>query len=212
MPGRIDDLPALPTLTLDQVAALLTRLKAGDLPPDDSVVVFAVRTRAHGSPGQPTTFVPCTESIEVNMPPTEGLERLGMVTALFIRQLMHFHLAACAYADGAASLQEVVREFKRRKNSLPPDIVPHPGTLSQWFRELESEVFGPFFQQDHFFLRVQPRGEGTGGILSPAGHRAWAVTRTYLARVNCLPGWPDGEERQQGVDTSRNQGHGSTWN
>jgi len=113
-----------------------------------------------------------------------------MVVARRIHKLLNFHFAACAYSDGAKSLNDVVRAFKLRNGALPTEAKAHAGTLSDWFCELETEVFARYFQTESFSLRFRPLGEGYGGILSPDGYRAWAVTRDYLAMNNCLPEWP----------------------
>lgn len=196
-------------MTKSQAVALLSRL-----PSVESVVVFAFGGHGPKTPqilpaaAPPAAPPPVTTRCE-NPSPGHGLERLGLIAALSGRKLLHFHYAACAYAGGATSLNEVARELgrrrkalerglrrdpvegSRRKNSLPHKVVAHAGTLSDWFTDLESEVFAPFFGQPSFTLRFWPRGKGAESVLGPDGYRALAATRDYLALINCPLAWPD---------------------
>jgi hypothetical protein len=191
MPGRSFKLPDLPTLTKDQVIALLSRVESGEFVLSDSVIVFAYKIPPRESlKPQPATASPAPPTSAVRHP-RNGLERLGNVAKDNIRKLQHFHLAACAYDSGARGLRDVVSAFKKRKNSLPVKLNTHSGTLSAWFYDLGCEVFASYFGRDCFPLLYQPEGDGMEYMLTPEAQQALPITRDYLALINCLPVWPE---------------------
>lgn len=191
MAGRTNDLPDLPTLTVAQAAALLEGVRRGDRPPTRvAAVVFVIELPPAGRtrPDPPTTHRPNRRG---GLKPLVDLAGLRKTAFDALTDLRTFYLIGCAYRDGLPSLRAVAREFERRDQAqlLPKKIGTSVAKLSKAIHDLELSVFPAYFSKPSVWLLQFPEGEGTAGVPSEDGWRAWEATRRFLTDYYELPAW-----------------------
>ena len=106
------------------------------------------------------------------------------------RRLRTFYLVGIAYKNGARSLRIVADQLWQQDlaKALPNKIPTSKGALSELLVDLAQYVFSPHFKVPYMVLLAFPKGEGTAGVLSADGWRAWEATREFLERFNLIPG------------------------
>jgi hypothetical protein len=186
MPGRVPETPELPTMTMDQAIALLSRIQAGHRPVNvPTAVVFVVSLPSAVLPGDSSTTL--SETVT-----KIGLMKLKKNTLDRKDFLVLYYYIGCAFQDGASSLSKVSEELERQ------GIDGYScGNLSDAIRSLEDDVFADYFGNPDIRLLQAIRGEGRSKVLSDDGWRAWQETRIFLKEYYELPTWRGKSEIDQ---------------
>jgi hypothetical protein len=178
MPSRVLETTELPTMTMDQAIAMLSRIQAGHKTTNVPTAVVCVVSLP--------SIVPSVHS-STKLPESRtkiGLMQLKKKTIDNKDSLVLYYYIGLAFQDGATSLRKVAEELEHQ------DIGGYScSNLSDTVADLEKIVFAEYFENPDIRLLTAIRGEGRSKTFSEDGWRAWQETRAFLGEYYELPTW-----------------------